>query len=235
MQNVVRLLALPVLLLATVARADDDRLVPSITVVGQGEVHVPPDMATVTLGVTTEAATAAEALKANNQRMAELLKTLRAHDIADKHIQTSNFNVHPKMSVTKPNHREPPKIVGYSVSNQVHVKIMELGRLGVILDAVVAAGSNSIQGVGFSIDEPGKHLDQARRKAMADARERAELFAAEAGVKLGKPLVISEQTAGVPSPRYMLGNRLAVAEAVPIATGEQTLTAHVNVTYAIIE
>jgi uncharacterized protein YggE len=234
MPRVIRLPAILALLsLTALARADDDdRLVPSITVVGQGEVQVQPDMATVTLGVTTEAANAADAVKANNDRMAQLLKALRVFDVADKHVQTSNFNVSPKHSVDR-DRREPPRIVGYTVSNQVQVKIMELSRLGAILDAAVSAGGNTIHGVAFSLAEPGPHLDQARRKAMADALARAELYAAAAGVKLGAPLVISEQSPpGVP--RFALGARVAMAEAaVPIATGEETIAAHVNVTYAI--
>jgi hypothetical protein len=219
--------------LAVVARGDEgDALRPSIAVVGQGDVQVRPDMATVTVGVTTEAESASEAVKENNASMAQLLKTLRAHDIADKHVQTSNFNVSPRHSVDR-DRREPPKVVGYTVTNQVNVKVMELARLGAILDAVVQAGSNRIQGVGFSLAEPGPHLDQARRKAMDDARHRAELYAAAAGVKLGEPLLISEQ--GVPAtPRFALGARLAMAaDEVPIAPGEQTLSAHVQVTYAI--
>lgn len=231
MQHAIRLPAiLSVMLLAVAARADEDELVPSITVVGAGEVQVQPDMATVTVGVTTEAATAAEAVAENNQRMAQLLKTLRSHDIADKHVQTSNFNVSPKYSTDR---RQPRKIVGYTVTNQVRVKVLEVSQLGTILDAVVEAGSNQIQGVAFSLAEPKPHLDQARRKAMADARHRAELYADAAGVKVGEPLLISEQSAPV-SPPFALGARMAAAaDVVPIAPGEQTISAHINVTYAI--
>jgi uncharacterized protein YggE len=220
---------------ATVACADDDALVPSISVSGTGEVQVKPDMADVSLGVTTEAASAAEALKENNERMTQLLATLRQNNIADKHVQTSNFNVSPKQVFDR-DQQKPPKIVGYIVTNQVNVKILELSRLGAILDAVVQSGSNRIQGVGFSLAEPGPHLDQARRKAIADARRRAELYAAEAGVKLGPTLLISEQSAAAPFPKFALGARVAMADAaVPIAQGEQTVTAQINVTYKIAE
>jgi hypothetical protein len=222
---------------AAFVRADDnDRLVPSITVVGTGEVQVQPDMANVLVGVTTEAKTASEALAENNGRMAELMAALRGLDISDKHVQTSNFNVSPKQSYGR-DRREPPKIVGYTVTNQVSVKVLEVSRLGKILDAVVEAGGNRIQGVGFSLAEPKPHLDQARRKAMTDARQRAELYAGAAGVKVGAPLVISEQSVSVPRP-MMLGAELrAVPSAgeVPVSRGEQTLTATITVTYAIAE
>lgn len=221
---------------ALAGAAEGGKLVPSITVVGHGEVDVQPDMATVNLGVTTEAKTAAEALEENNQRMAELLETLRGFNVPDKHVQTTSFSVNPKQVIDR-DRREPPKIVGYTVTNQVSVKVLELDRLGALLDAVVKAGSNRVQGVGFSLSGPGPHVDQARRKAMADARARAELYAGEAQVKLGAPLLIEEQSAMVPQPRFVLGAELnaAPAAAVPIARGEQTVSAHITVTYAIAE
>jgi uncharacterized protein YggE len=213
---------------------DGGKLVPSITVVGQGEVLVQPDQANVSVGVTTEAENASDAVRENSQRMAELLKTLRGLNIPDKHVQTSHFNVSPKQSFDRTG-KQPPKIVGYTVTNQVNVKVLEVARLGAILDAVVQAGSNRVQGIGFSVAEPGPHLDQARRKALADARHRAELYAEAAEVKLGAALLISEQSPPV-SPRFALGARIAMAaDSVPIATGEETITAHVNVTYAIAE
>ena len=116
------------------------------------------------------------------------------------------------------------------------MKVLELNRLGAILDAVVQAGGNRVQGVSFSLAEPGPHIDQARRKAVADARHRAELYAAEAGVKVGGALLISEQSAPVPMPKFALGARVAMADAaVPIAQGEQTISAQINITYKIVE
>ena len=198
MQRAIKLPAFVVVwTLAAALYADENgKLVPSITVVGEGEVLVQPDQANVTVGVTTEAEKASEAVEENSQRMAQLLKTLRALNIPDKHLQTSRFTVSPKQTYDRTG-KQPPKIVGYTVTNQVNVKVSEVGRLGAILDAVVQAGSNQIQGVSFSLAEPAPHVDQARRKAMADARHRAELYAGEAAVKLGKPLLIPEQAVSV--------------------------------------
>jgi uncharacterized protein YggE len=121
------------------------------------------------------------------------------------------------------------------VTNQVSVKVAEVSRLGAILDAIVQAGGNQIHGVGFSLAEPKTHLDQARRKAMADAKARAELYAGEAAVKLGAPQLIQEQAASVPRPiSFGMEMRAAAPAAVPIAQGEQTVTAQVSVTYAIV-
>jgi uncharacterized protein YggE len=216
------------------ARAEEE-LKPSITVAGHGEVQVVPDQVTVTAGVTTEAKTAAEALQANTARMTELIKALKAHDIVEKHIQTSNFNVQPQQVFDRDGNR--PRLVGYTVTNQVTVKVLEVSRLGSILDAVVQAGGNQIQNVGFSVADPQPHLDQARRKAIADARHRAEIYAEAAGVKLGGPLLISEQSAAPPRPMYAQAMRSMAAggEAVPIAAGEQTIESQINVTYEIVK
>jgi uncharacterized protein YggE len=218
-------------ILGAAARAEDD-MKPSITVAGHGEVRVTPDQVTVMVGVTTEAKTAAEALQANSAKMKELMKSLKDHDVADKHIQTSNFNVSPQQIFDRDG--KPPKLVGYTVTNQVSVTVLEVARLGSILDAVVQAGSNQIQGVNFSIADPQPHMEQARRKAIADARKRAEIYAEAAGVKLGGPVLISETSASPPRPMYAMGARMAVASSdVPIAAGEHSIDAHVNVTYEI--
>jgi len=219
---------------ATVAAEEHEHLVPSISVVGQGEVQIKPDTAHVQVGVTTEAEKASDALHENSQRMGELFNTLKQHDIAEKHVQTSGFNVTPIQTYDR-NRDEPPRIVGYRVTNQVRVTVVEPQRLGAILDAVVQAGGNQIQGVTFSISNPEPHLDEARRLAMSDARRRARLYAIEAGVALGHPLIISEQSIAVPQPkRFAEGVRAAAMRAdVPIAEGEQTLSASIHVTYAI--
>ena len=218
-------------LMGAAARGDDEAK-PSITVAGRGEVQVVPDLVAITVGVSTEAKTAAEALQANTEKMTELMKALKTFDIADKHIQTSNFSVSPQQ-VFDPSGK-PPKLIGYMVSNQVTVRVLEVNRLGSILDAVVKAGGNQVQGINFSVADPKPHLDQARRKAIADARNTAETFAAAAGVKLGSPLLITEQSVSPPRPMYAMGARMAVASAeVPIAAGEQLIDANVTVTYEI--
>lgn len=232
-----RLLLLTAMLLGTVlgrvALADDhDALVPSITVVGEGDVQVAPDQVTVTVGVTTEAKTAAEALQSNSAKMAELFKTLKANNIADKHVQTSNFHVSPQQVFDRDG-QHPPKIVGYMVTNQVTIKVLEVAKLGAILDAVVQAGGNQIQGVTFSVADPQPHLDQARRKAIADAKHRATQYAEAAEVKLGKPQLIQETASSPPRPMFAQAMRGVAAAEAPIAAGEHTISAQVTVVFAI--
>jgi uncharacterized protein YggE len=215
------------------ARAQEPRnLVPSVTVVGSGKVAAKPDMAEIQVGVVTQANSAAKALKDNNQAMAQLLKVLSARGIADKDQQTSNFNITPQYR--RGNQGEQgPEIVGYQVTNQVQIKVRKLASLGELLDDVVTSGSNQIHGISFSVAEPSHLLDEARTKAMADARRKAELYVGCAGVNLGQVLLIEEQTPHLPR-QEMLGVAMGrAAAAVPIATGEQEFGASVTVTYRI--
>ncbi len=218
----------------TAARAEEHGPpLPSINVVGEGEVHAQPDLASVTMGVTTEAKTAAEALQANSERMGELVKTLKANQVPDKDILTSNFSVSPQQVFDRDG--KAPRIVGYMVTNQVTVKGLAVARVGAILDSVVKVGGNQIQGVTFSIADPQPHLDAARRKAIEDAHHRATVYADAAGVKVGKPLLIQEQSAAPPRPMYAQAMRAVAAAEVPISAGEQSISAQISVTYEIVE
>lgn len=222
---------------AAAARAQQtgEALVPSVTVVGTAEVHGEPDMAEINVGVVTEAESAGEAVKQNNQAMEDLLAALDEHKIAKKDIQTTSFNISPQRRHDPSRRGEPPEIVGYQVTNQVHVKVRRIEKLGEILDAVVARGANQIHGIHFSISDPAKLLDEARRKAMQDARRKAELYAQAAETKLGKVLLIEETSAQPPRPMLRRSVSLMAAGegAVPVAPGEQTLSAQVTVTYAL--
>jgi uncharacterized protein YggE len=215
----------------TPVRAEEKQaLVPSLTVTGTGKVSAKPDMAQVHIGVLTEAPSAAKALKENNEAMAKLFASLDARGIARKDVQTSQLSVAPQHK--RGPHGEPlPPIVGYQVSNQVQVKVRKLDSLGEVLDEVVQQGANQVHGVSFTVAEPEPLLDAARRKAMADARRKAELYAREAGVSLGRVLLIQEQTPHLPRPMFA-GLARGEAASVPIAEGEQDFGASITVSYA---
>ena len=150
----------------------------TITMSGTGTVKGPPDMAEINAGVTTEAPTAAAALAANTANMNRVFAALEKQGIARRNIQTSNFNVSPVYGNRTPN--EMPRLTGYRVSNQVHVILEDVTRVGAALDALVTAGSNQMNGLNFSIKEPGPLLAKARAEAVADARTRAQQYAAAA-------------------------------------------------------
>jgi hypothetical protein len=204
-----------------------------ITVSGEGEVKTRPDMAMISTGVVTEGTTAKEALARNNTAMTAVIAALKNAGVAEDDIQTSDFSVSPKYPPYQPNQTSAPRIVGYTVSNQVTARVKDLKKLGAILDTLVQAGSNQIHGISFGVDEPKPLLDGARKKAVADARAKAELYAAAAGVSLGKVVQISEATAVMPPPQYRYAARAAEASEVPIAAGQQTLTANVTIIYEI--
>jgi uncharacterized protein len=207
---------------------------PSITVAGTGESHGKPDFAQVQLGVVTEAPTAAEALRKNNEAMSQLIVMIRKRGIEDKDLQTVQFNVSPRYKYDK-NQQEPPKIAGYQVTNEVHVKVRNLLALGAFLDETVSLGANQIRGISFGVAEPAQLMDEARKKAIADAQRRARVYAEAAGVKLGKPLRIAEQAGGRPGPYPVARMEAAAVSAVPVAPGEQTFNVTVTVSYAIVD
>ena len=228
-----RLLTLGCLMaLLTSINVSGEETMRTIRVVGEGKATGTPDMATIQTGVVTQAATAKEAMAANSQAMRQILDALQGHGVASKDVQTSNLNVQPEYE-RDARGRTKPQIVGYRVTNQVRVRVRNLPQLGDTLDAVVQAGSNQIHGISFSIDNQEGLLNQARNRAIRDARSRAELYAHAADVQVGKVLAISEQPIQVPRPQ-MLGRAAAMeAAGVPIASGEQELSVRVHVEYEL--
>jgi uncharacterized protein len=125
-------------------------------------------------------------------------------------------------------------MIGYQAGNDVRVRVRDLNRLGVLLDALVTAGSNQLQGISFAIDDTTALLDQARDRAVQDARRKAERYAAAAGVQVGRVLSISEAGAEIPRPLMrMAAAEMDMGSSVPIASGEQELGVSVNVVYEL--
>jgi uncharacterized protein YggE len=197
----------------------------TVTVAGVGTVSATADQAEITTGVVTQAATAAQALAANSQAMERLLQALGSLGIASRDIQTINVSVSPQRR--PPKEGQPPEIVGYEVTNQVRVKVRDLSRLGRVLDQQVGQGANLVSGINFGVQEPAPLLDEARKRAMADARRKADLYAAGAGLKVGRVLSVREAGVAPPAPRAMM------SAAVPVAPGEQEIQASVTVTFTL--
>jgi uncharacterized protein YggE len=218
----------------SLARGEEQRR--TIDVAGEGKVSAAPDLAVVTAGVTTQSTEAQEALRQNSEAMAEVVATLKDRRVAAKDIQTSQFNVSPVYEQNR-EQRDAPKLVAYRVTNQVTVKVRQIGEVGEILDALVQAGGNQISGIDFQVDEPTKLLELARAKAVQEARRRAETLAQAADVPLGRVLRIQETGSGFPQPAQFRGRQMAFAAAgsVPIESGEQDFTVNVNVTFEIAE
>jgi uncharacterized protein len=201
-----------------------------LIVSGEGSIAVPPDYAEITSGVTTRATTGREATDANSKQMAAVNAALRNAGIAQNDVQTVRFSVSPVYGPPPPN--SAPKLVGYSVSNQVRVKVRQIAKVGEILDALIAAGATDAGSVQFLHSDASRALDQARQAAIADARRKAEIYAQAAGLTLGAVAWISEEPAYAP-PVPMAAPRMYSATAVPIAPGEDTLRVRITVGYEI--
>ena len=213
--------------------AEDAKMPRVISLTGHGEVRSAPDMAFVTTGVVTQGATAAEALAANTAAMTNLFAALKTGGIAEKDIQTSNFMVQPRYHYPE---NKPMELVGYEVSNTVTVNVRKLDSLGALLDKFVQAGSNQINGIGFTVSEPDAAQDEARKLAAADAARKAKVYAEALGVTLGPVLSVSEGVTFQP-PMPMVRGKAMMADAasapVPVAAGEQTLSVDVSITWEI--
>jgi uncharacterized protein YggE len=209
-----------------------------ISIEGRGEVTGVPDTAFVTSGVTTQGATAREALDANTAAMTQLIDTLKAAGIEPRDIQTSGFSVNPNYVYTDARDANgytlPPKINGYQVFNTVTVRVRQIDKLGAILDQSVTVGANTINGVSFSMADPSKLYDEARKVAFADARAKARLYADAAGLELEQIKLISEtQNYGQPQPYMMRDAAMSAAAPVPVQTGELTFAINVQVTWEL--
>jgi len=154
-----------------------------------GEVTRVPDLAIISAGVQTLQPTATGAIEENATRMERVRAALKRAGIADKDIQTSSISLNPEYRYVE---NQPPRLTGYRATNTVNVKFRDLKRTGAILDALVAEGSNQINGPSLTIDKPEAAYDEARVKAIAAGQARAELYARALGKRVVRLLSVSE-------------------------------------------
>ncbi len=218
--------------LSVSAAAADTAPPRTLSVTGLGVVKAAPDEASFSTGVIAQGATAAQALAANSRAMNAVFATLKRQGISDKAIQTSNLSLSPQYQQCKPNVACAQKIIGYDVSNTVSVTV-GLDKTGAVLDALVASGSNQIGGISFAIHDPKPLLEQARAEAVKDAFTRGQLYAKAAGVSLGPILSFQEGGSEVPRPVFKAMAMRGVAEAMPIAGGEESINASVAITWVL--
>lgn len=206
-----------------------------IRVTGEGRVSAAPDMATVTLGVISEGTTAGEAMGANGQAMRKVMEALTGAGLETRDVQTSGLTLNP-VYADPPQGSAPdagPRIRGFQAQNMVTLRVRALDNLGAVLDAAVNSGANNLYGVSFGLQNPEARLDEARKAAVADARRKAELYAAAAGVTLGAVESIDEQGSGGGMPMPQMRASFAKEADTPVAGGEVDLNANVEVVYDI--
>jgi len=198
---------------------------PTITATGHGEARITPDRATLSIGVQTEAATAARASAENAQKQRAVIDALKSLGISDQQISTVEYSVYPESAPTTADERTP-RIIGYTVSNTVRVDVQHVDRLGAVIDAALGHGANAINSLDFS----SSNEDEARRAALAlavqHARGDAEAMARGAGGRLGELVDLTSQ-AGAPPIQF--GQRMAIgtAASTPISPGSETVAVEV--------
>jgi len=197
-----------------------------------GEVTRVPDVAIISAGVQTLQPTATGAIEENAARMERVRAALKRAGIDDKDIQTSAINLNPEYQYDQ---NRPPRLTGYRATNTVNVKFRDLKRTGAILDALVAEGANQINGPNLTIDKPEAALDEARTKALANGRARADLYARALGMRVVRLLSVSEGGGyAVPPPMpVMMAERAMDAAQTKIDPGTQQLQVSLSMSFEL--
>ena len=197
-----------------------------------GEVSRVPDVAIISAGVMTRSASATAAISQNAARMERVREALKRAGIPDRDIQTSNISLNPEYRYQE---NQPPQLVGYTASNTVNVRFRDIRSTGQILDALVAQGANQINGPNLTIDKPEEALDEARSKAVAAGRARAELYARALGMRVVRLLSVSEGGGySVPPPMPMMrAEARGMAADTKIDPGEQEVQVTVAMSFEL--
>jgi uncharacterized protein YggE len=200
-----------------------------IDISATGEVSRVPDVAIISAGVVTKAPTASAALQDNAGRMQRVLAALKRAGIADRDIQTSNVSLNPEYRYPD---NQSPQLTGYSASNNVSVRFRDIRMSGQILDALVGQGANQISGPNLTIDKPEGALDEARTRAIAVGRERAQAYARSLGMRVVRLVAVSESGGNSivqPMPMYARADMAKTS----IEPGEQKLQVTLNMTFEL--
>ncbi len=201
-----------------------------ITVNGESTLQVPPELATITLGVTEEAEEAAAAMAAVSQSMGAVITRLKEGGIAAEDMQTQQISMRPVWSQDRSYDSSGRReITGFEASNTLMVRVRDLDGLGPVLDKVLAAGANRFQGLSFGVSDPAAVIDQIRGEAVKDAIRKAQQLADAAGMELGPVRSISEHGGG--GGRPMMAMEMARSDAMPIEAGELSFTHNVSVVF----
>ena len=204
----------------------------SITVTGTGEAQAPPDEARINAGVQSVAATVVAASRENEEKVRRIMEALSAHGIGEADIGTTDYSIWAQQDFEDGQNR----ITGYHVSNVVVVTIKDIAKIGDVLAAVTEAGANTVHGIQFIVSDTDALETQARERAMADARRRAESLAELAGVGLGKVITLSSNAGPGYRPYMMEAASMRMSDSAPTPTitpGQQNVSVQVQVSYEI--
>lgn len=164
-----------------------------VSVAGEGKVSAKPDVARISASVLTESDSLASAQEENSRKSNAVTAYLKQQEVAEKDIKTVGYNIYPQYYYPGPCRDDVcpldvgrPRIVGYQIRNTYEITVRDLAGANAILAGIVGAGVNEVGGIVFTIDTPDDLKDEARRKAIADARAKAEDLARDLNRRLGK-------------------------------------------------
>ncbi len=206
-----------------------------ITVSGEGKVYAKPDVAIVSLGVTTQASTVADVTKNNTDKMNAVIDAVKALKIDEKDIQTTNYSLTPLYNYTSKLGRI---FQGYTLEQDIQVKIRDFTKIGDVLSQGTEKGANLVGDLQFTIDNPEQFREQARAKAIEQAKANAQNLSKESGVNLGKLINVYENNYTNYPIAYSKASGLggAALESAPVPTvqpGQQEIDVTVNLTYQV--
>jgi uncharacterized protein len=202
----------------------------TLTVNGSAQAFLVPDIAYISIGVESQNQDAKQAVADNSTQAAQIIQRLKTLGIAERDIRTSNFSIYPSQEFDREGNRQG---ILFIVNNTVQVTVRDLNRLGDILDASVDAGSNNIHGIQFDVTDKTAALKNARQAAVANARELAEELADAAGVTVGQVHSISYYSSAPVGIYERAASKVAMDMAVPIETGEMSISVEVSITYEL--
>jgi uncharacterized protein YggE len=204
---------------------------PTLSLSAFGEVHAAPDMARLTIGVSSQDPSAVGAARANAQRMTQVMAALRKQGVADADIQTTTISLNPDYAYAD---NQPPKLTGYKASNEVIATVRDLSKLGLTIDAVSTAGANQVNGVSFELKDPEASEDEARRRAAKALAAKADLYAQATGY--GAVRLVSLREGFEPAPPAGPLPTMAAARAftpTPVSPGELDIRVEVSGIYEL--
>lgn len=217
-------------LTALTTAASAQNIEPSVSVTGEGKVIAVPDEVTIRMGVQNEGKDPKTVKTANDVAVDKVLDYLLKMGIPQNQVQTEYVNLNK-------NYDYNTKTYNYNASQTISVKLKDLSKYDALMSGLVSSGINSINGVSFSSSKMEEYEAEARKKAVLDAKQKAESYAAVLGNKVGRVLMIAEMGTSTPQPQPMY--KMAVAESMDggrntIAPGEITVTSKIQVSFGIV-
>lgn len=227
-----------------------------LSLTAEGQSRRASDIAMFSAGVVTQAQTASAAISENSSKMDAVIAALKRAGIADRDIQTSAINLSPVYSnperdaqilarqsgrpyIPPPPEQQARRIIGYEARNTVQVRVRNLANMGRVIDTLVSVGANEVNGPNFTLEEQQAALDEARVEAVTQGRQRAELYARAAGMRVARILSINEGGGYHPVQQIFVTGSRAAAPApppppTPVQPGELTLGVNVSMQFELV-